>query len=235
MSVFCLSLFLFLSVSLYLSLAASIWGGMFVVVRVAVEVIPPVPLVWLRYLTAIFAIFAFGVWFAAMASPGPDVVQIIRLGARSTRAAVWAALGSTTGLTIWTVASLAGLSALISAHPGILVALQVLGGGYLLWMAYTAITGGIKERRAPATVVGTDTRAPQPRGFTPDGIIKAGTAYRMGFICDLSNPKVVIFFGAIFANFIDPGMGIGANLMVDAPKSFSILIPMTVSPAIMRI
>ena len=66
-----------------------------------------------------------GVWFAAMASPGPDVVQIIRLGARSTRAAVWAALGSTTGLTIWTVASLAGLSALISAHPGILVAMSV--------------------------------------------------------------------------------------------------------------
>ena len=81
-------------------------------------------------------------------------------------------------------------------------------------MAYTAITGGIKERRAPATVVGTETRAPQPRGFTPDGIIKAGTAYRMGFICDLSNPKVVIFFGAIFANFIDPGMGLGANALV---------------------
>ena len=87
-----------------------------------------------------------GVWFAAMASPGPDVMQIIRLGAHSTRAAVWAALGSTTGLTIWTVASLAGLSALITAHPGILVALQVVGGCYLLWMAYTAITDGIKER-----------------------------------------------------------------------------------------
>ena len=96
------------------------------------------------------------------------------------------------------------------------MALQVLGGCYLLWMAYTAITGGIKERRAPATVVGTETRTPQPRGFTPDGIIKAGTAYRMGFICDLSNPKVVIFFGAIFANFIDPGMGIVANLLVGA-------------------
>lgn len=46
----------------YLSLAASIWGGMFVMVRVATPVIPPVPLVWLRYLTAVFAIFAFGVW-----------------------------------------------------------------------------------------------------------------------------------------------------------------------------
>ncbi|WP_306507744.1 LysE family translocator [Corynebacterium sp.] len=155
-----------------------------------------------------------GVWFAAMASPGPDVVQIIRLGARSTRAAVWAAIGSTTGLVVWTVASLAGLSALISATPQILVALQVLGGAYLLWMAYTSISSGVAERRAPATVVGTEHRAPQPRGFSPDGIIKAGTAYRMGLVCDLSNPKVVIFFGAIFANFIDPGMGLGANALV---------------------
>lgn len=48
--------------AVYLSLAASIWGGMFVMVRVATSVIPPVPLVWLRYLTAVFAIFAFGVW-----------------------------------------------------------------------------------------------------------------------------------------------------------------------------
>ncbi|AJI77649.1 LysE family translocator [Corynebacterium singulare] len=155
-----------------------------------------------------------GVWFAAMASPGPDVVQIIRLGARSTRAAVWAAIGSTTGLVVWTVASLAGLTALISAHPVILVALQVAGGGYLLWMAFSAISGGIKERRAPATVVSTEKSAPQPRGFTPDGIIKLGTAYRMGLVSDLSNPKVVIFFGAIFANFIDPGMGFGANAVV---------------------
>ena len=157
-----------------------------------------------------------GVWFAAMASPGPDVVQIIRLGARSTRAAVWVAIGSTTGLALWTIASLAGLSALISTHEGILVLLQVLGGSYLLWMAYSAISSGLRERRAPATVVGTEKQAPKPRGFTPDGIIKAKTAYRMGLICDLSNPKVVIFFGAIFANFIDPGMGIGANLMVGA-------------------
>ena len=63
-------------------------------------------------------------------------------------------------------------------------------------------------------MVGTEKSAPQPRGFTPDGIIKLGTAYRMGLVSDLSNPKVVIFFGAIFANFIDPGMGFGANAVV---------------------
>jgi len=46
--------------ALYLSLAASIWGGMFVMVRIAVAVIPPIPLVWLRYLTAVFALYAVG-------------------------------------------------------------------------------------------------------------------------------------------------------------------------------
>ncbi len=46
--------------ALYLSLAASIWGAMFVMVRIAVPVIPPIPLVFMRYLTAIFALFAFG-------------------------------------------------------------------------------------------------------------------------------------------------------------------------------
>ena len=46
--------------SIYLTLAGSIWGGMFVTVRVAVTVIPPVPLVWLRYLTAALALYLIG-------------------------------------------------------------------------------------------------------------------------------------------------------------------------------
>ncbi|WNS78093.1 DMT family transporter [Domibacillus sp. DTU_2020_1001157_1_SI_ALB_TIR_016] len=42
--------------SLYLAIAASIWGGMYVVVKVVVEVVPPLELVWLRYVIAIFAL-----------------------------------------------------------------------------------------------------------------------------------------------------------------------------------
>lgn len=38
--------------SIFLTIAASIWGGMFVTVRIAVEYIPPIPLVWMRYLVA---------------------------------------------------------------------------------------------------------------------------------------------------------------------------------------
>lgn len=47
--------------SLYLSIAASIWGGMYVVVKVVVDVVPPLELVWLRYVIAIVALFIIGV------------------------------------------------------------------------------------------------------------------------------------------------------------------------------
>lgn len=48
--------------ALFLSIAASIWGGMFVVVKVVVEFIPPIELVWLRYLTAVVVLIAIGCW-----------------------------------------------------------------------------------------------------------------------------------------------------------------------------
>jgi drug/metabolite transporter (DMT)-like permease len=46
--------------SIYLALAASIWGGMYVVVKVVVSVIPPLELVWMRYLVAIIALVMIG-------------------------------------------------------------------------------------------------------------------------------------------------------------------------------
>jgi drug/metabolite transporter (DMT)-like permease len=42
--------------SVYLALAASIWGGMYVVSKVVLAVIPPLELVWLRYIVALFAL-----------------------------------------------------------------------------------------------------------------------------------------------------------------------------------
>ncbi|MEC0202927.1 DMT family transporter [Paenibacillus lautus] len=46
--------------SIYLALASSIWGGMYVVVKIVVSVIPPLELVWLRYLVAIVALLMVG-------------------------------------------------------------------------------------------------------------------------------------------------------------------------------
>src|SRR4051812_34342167 len=46
--------------SIYLILASSIWGGMYVVVKIVVSVIPPLELVWMRYVVAIIALLVIG-------------------------------------------------------------------------------------------------------------------------------------------------------------------------------
>lgn len=47
--------------ALFLSLAASIWGAMYVVVKVVVEVVPPLELVWIRYVIAVIALATIGI------------------------------------------------------------------------------------------------------------------------------------------------------------------------------
>ena len=47
---------------IFLTLAASVWGGMFVAVKIAVEYIPPIPLVWMRYIVAFLVLAAVVVY-----------------------------------------------------------------------------------------------------------------------------------------------------------------------------
>lgn len=47
---------------IFLTLAASVWGGMFVAVKIAVEYIPPIPLVWMRYIVAFVVLAAVVVY-----------------------------------------------------------------------------------------------------------------------------------------------------------------------------
>ena len=133
-----------------------------------------------------------GVWLAAIVSPGPDLVQIIRVGAKNRRDGVLCALGIMAGNTVWIVASLAGLSALIQAFPEILSVLQVVGGAYLMWMGIGALrAGGTKIPEAQAT----------------------SRPFLTGLATNLSNPKAILFFGAIFAQFAHLGW-VAAPVMV---------------------
>ena len=137
-------------------------------------------------------------WIAAILSPGPDVFQIIRVGAKDRAAGVACALGIMVGNALWIIGSLLGLSALIQAVPQILVVLQIVGGAYLLYMGIGALRGGLAGRRPDPAAAG----APQlARTVAP------AKAFRIGVATNLSNPKAILFFGAIFAQFVRPGMG----------------------------
>lgn len=158
-------------------------------------------------------------WLAAVASPGPDLVQIIRTGTHSRRAGVCCALGIMVGNTIWIIASLAGLSALINTTPQVLHVLQLVGGAFLMWMGYSSIRGGVATRRRAARVVaehGPSVTSTPGAGTAASTSAGPGTwqALRAGVLTNLANPKAVLFFGAVFAQFVRPGMGLGFSALL---------------------
>lgn len=157
-------------------------------------------------LSSYFALI--GIWIAAIASPGPDLVQIIRLGTRSRVAGVACALGIMIGNTIWIAASLLGLSALIQTVPQILAVLQLVGGAYLLWMGIGAVRAGLAARASTAGVSAMPGAEDSAHTGSPKSVEQAPRkALLTGVATNLSNPKAVLFFGAVFAQFIKPGMG----------------------------
>lgn len=141
------------------------------------------------------------VWCAAIATPGPDLLQIIRTGTKNRSAGVFCALGVMSALTIWISASLLGLSALMAANPLILHAIQLIGGVYIAWMGFSSARSGYSRLGEP----------PQPLDAADVGKKKA---YVLGLGTNLSNPKAVVFFGAIFAQFVRPDASLWWNLVI---------------------
>lgn len=77
--------------NLFLALAASIWGGMYVVSKVVLTKIPPVPLVWLRYVLGIAALIVVGkIWRVSWRIERRDWLLIGILGLVGYTISIWA-------------------------------------------------------------------------------------------------------------------------------------------------
>lgn len=158
-------------------------------------------------------------------SPGPDTVQLLRLGSRSRRNAVLAAVGICTGNVIWPVVTMLGLAALIASFPWILTILYLGGGAFLLRMGFGAFRGGRADLRTRASVPVPLSNAspavdPTPANTTIPHLNDA-QAWRLGLATNLSNPKALLFFGSVFAQFLPVGISI--------PERIAVLVMMTVS------
>lgn len=141
---------------------------------------------------------------SAIMLPGPDTMQIIRVGSASRKLGAACGLGTTIGNLIWGVASLLGLSALVKTYPVVMDMLALAGSAYLLYMVVTLIRGLFAQR-------GITHTTPAPRG--PDSPSKA---LRAGLFTNLSNPKALIFYGALFSQFITPDIGLGFAIFMPA-------------------
>src|ERR1700675_934640 len=132
--------------------------------------------------------FAFVAACIALALlPGPGVTLMIANGLRyGTRAALTNILGVQAGLAIVIGIVAIGLTSLMATMGYWFDWVRFAGAAYLVWL-------GIKLLRSPVEGVSVDTPPPPPRGGF----------FLQGFVVLLSNPKVMVFFGAFIPQFVD--------------------------------
>src|SRR3984893_18405656 len=132
--------------------------------------------------------FAFVAACIALALlPGPVVTLVIANGLRhGTRAALTNILGVQAGLAIVIGIVAIGLTSLMATMGYWSGCVRFAGPPSLVWL-------GIKLIRSPVEGVSVDAPPPPPRGGF----------FLQGFLVLLSNPKVLVFFGAFIPQFMD--------------------------------
>jgi threonine/homoserine/homoserine lactone efflux protein len=119
--------------------------------------------------------------------PGPVVTLIIANGlCHGSRAALVNIAGAQAGLAIVIGIVAVGLTSLMATMGYWFDWVRFAGAAYLVWL-------GVKLIRSPVEGVDADAPPPPPRGGF----------FLQGFVVLLSNPKVLVFFGAFIPQFVD--------------------------------
>ncbi|MFT3974218.1 MAG: LysE family transporter [Amaricoccus sp.] len=138
----------------------------------------------------------------AAVSPGPAVLMAARTGVtEGMRTGAFLAIGIGAGAVVWASAALFGLAIVFKLAPTLFVALKIAGAAYLLWTAWHL------WKNADAPIADTGARLPR----------SALSAFRLGLLTQLANPKPAVMFSAIFVGTVPPGTPgwvIGALLLV---------------------
>jgi threonine/homoserine/homoserine lactone efflux protein len=121
-----------------------------------------------------------------LALPGPGTFMLLSsTGQGGFKGGAAATLGLILGDQVLLWLAVAGVAALLAAHPVLFKTLQVAGAAYLGWLGLKMLLSREGEAALPVRV------AP-------------GHYLRQGFLITLSNPKAIVFYMAFFPLFIDP-------------------------------
>jgi threonine/homoserine/homoserine lactone efflux protein len=154
--------------------------------------------------------------------PGPDTLLTVRTALSAGRAqAVAATAGICTALLGWGCAAGLGLTALLAGSPGLYQALRWAGVSYLAWLGLRTMTGGARlpgrdgagrdgagGDSAGGDSAGGDGAGRDGAGRDADQPVsrrQLGACYLRGILTCASNPKVGIFYLALFPQFMPPG------------------------------
>ncbi len=127
---------------------------------------------------------------ALMSTPGPSqLLMMSNSGTHGFRRGLSTAAGDLTANALQMLAAGLGLAALIAASGAALAVIKWAGVAYLIWLGARMILRAKPE--TPETA--------QPRERT-----SLGALWMQGFLTSAANPKAVVFFAALFPQFITP-------------------------------
>lgn len=131
--------------------------------------------------------------FVLVITPGPNMLYLIsRSITQGKKAGLISLIGVVLGFLFHSLMVSFGLTAIFMAIPYAFLVLKTLGVGYLLYMAFQAI---------------------RPSGKNPFEarkdlkIDKPGKLFMMGFLTNVLNPKIAVFYLSFFPQFIKPEHG----------------------------
>jgi threonine/homoserine/homoserine lactone efflux protein len=150
--------------------------------------------------------------------PGADTALVTRnalaLGLRGAR---WTILGICTGCLIHATASALGLSAILATSARAYEIVKYAGAAYLVWIGVQGIRGagrsadpspalGMTTSADPSTSLGMTAVSADPStsvGMT--ATLRAGHPFTQGFLTNILNPKVALFYLTFLPQFIPTG------------------------------
>lgn len=128
----------------------------------------------------------------AVISPGPDFAIIVKQSVTQKRTTIyWTALGIALGILVHVGYSLLGIGFIVAQSILLFTTIKLLGAAYLIFIGVKALFA----KKQVGSV--TDSLTKIENSHSP------WQAVRIGFLCNALNPKVTIFFLALFTQVID--------------------------------
>jgi len=117
-------------------------------------------------------------------SPGPSLVVVMRNTIKGGRfQGVMTGIGHGLGLTIYAFIAVMGLSSILTGNKNLFTSIQIAGSFWLIWIGYNMIRSSSKKL---------------PEHHEESGV----KGFVEGFMISFLNPKILVFFVAVFSQFI---------------------------------
>ncbi len=140
------------------------------------------------------ALLAYTVYFLATASPGPSNLSIMSIAMHTGRgSAITFAAGVLSGSLVWALLAALGLSAALTRYSNLVFAIKIMGGLYLLWLAFRSARSAWTPQLSHAPTASRGESSLQ--------------LYLRGLGLHLTNPKAILAWVAIVSLALPPGAG----------------------------